>query len=114
LTEDIYLDYFSYAGSEFRTSISQRLPLDLNMQLALEGARRTYVAPAVDLNGVESAPERIDLRGSAEVTLSRYFELGEGLGLDLHLIVTALRNQSNDAYNDFGLASVAAGLGVGW
>ena len=114
LGEDIYNDHFSYAGPELALMVRQTLPLDLRLGVSAGVQRKHYLVPAYDLLGVETDPDRVDLRGEVEGSLARSFSLGGDVSLDLTVSVSALRNQSNDTYNDFSVRSLGVSLGVGW
>ena len=114
LNEDIYNDFFSYDGPSGRVVYRQSLPLGLQSIVTLEATRKRFSAPALDLNGDQMAENRIDLHGSAELWLSRYFELPGGLGLDVAVSAGTVRNQSNDDYNDFSVTQFGVSLGVGF
>ncbi|MBP1656711.1 MAG: hypothetical protein H6Q31_1312 [Bacteroidetes bacterium] len=114
LNEDIYNDFFSYDGPSGRIVYRQSLPLGLQSIVTVEAVRKRFSAPALNLNGDQIADNRIDLNGSADLWLSRYFELPGGLGLDVALSAGVVRNQSNDDYNDFSLSQFGMSLGVGF
>jgi hypothetical protein len=114
LTEDVYNDYFSYDGPAARLVLRQRLPLNLQSIMSVEVTRKVFSAPALDLNGNQTASHRVDLHTALELYLSRYIELGMGFGLDVAFSAAAGRNQSNDEYNDYTLTSVALSVGAGW
>jgi hypothetical protein len=46
--------------------------------------------------------------------LARSILLGGDVSMDLTLSVSALRNQSNDSYNDYSVRSFGVSLGIGW
>ncbi len=114
LSEDIYNDYFSHDGPSARLVLRQRLPLNIQGIVSIEVARKVFSAPALDLNGDQTAANRVDLDSTLELYLSRYVELGMGFGLDVAFSAAAGRNQSNDDYNDYSLTSVAVSVGIGW
>ena len=114
LSEDIYNDYFSYDGPAARLVLRQRLPLDIHGIVSIDVTRKRFWAPALDLNGEETAAHRVDLDTALELYLSHYIELGRGFGLDVAFSAAAGRNQSNDDYNDYSLTSVALSAGIGW
>lgn len=114
LNEDIYNDYFSYDGPAARLVLRQRLPLNIQGIVSLDVTRKVYSAPALNLNGDQTAAHRIDLRTDLELYCSRYVELGGGFGLDVAFSAAAGRNQSNDDYNDYSLTTVAVSVGIGW
>ncbi len=112
LTEDIYNDFFSYQGLEGSVSLQQNFPLELKAVLVLHASPRKYSAPAFALDAVETAPHRKDLRSLAELTISKTFPLSGGIDLEVTLLTGCVRNQSNDAYNDYSAAAVSLGLGI--
>jgi len=114
LTEDIYNDFFSYQGPEGKISLLQNFPLGVKAVLVFDASSRKYSAPAFDLDGVESAQKRKDLRSLVELTISKAVPLSEGTDLEVTLQGGFLRNQSNDAYNDYSTAAVSLGLGIGF
>jgi hypothetical protein len=114
LNEDIYNDFFSYNGPSSHIVFRQILPLRLQSIITVDVSRKQFSAPALSLNGDAIADKRIDIHTSAELWLSRYFELPGGLGLDVALSAGAVRNQSNDDYNDFSLSQVGVSMGIGF
>jgi len=114
LSEDIYNDFFSSDGPSCRMVYRQSLPLGLQSIVTAEASRKRFSAPALNLDGDQTGGNRIDLVGSAELWLSRYFTITEGLGLDVALSAGLLRNQSNDDYNDFSSTQIGLSLGVGF
>ena len=112
--EDIYNDHFSYAGPELAFTLRHTLPLDLRFSVTGEAQQKNYLVPAYDLMGVETYPDRVDRRGSLQTSLARSFPVGESVSVDLTLSVLALRNESNDTYNDFSVRSFGVSLGIGW
>jgi hypothetical protein len=114
LGEDIYNDFFSYRGPEVRVLYTQTLPLGLSLRLSGEYAHRTFLAPAFDLQGVQVADNRVDIRTSGEVILSRSFELTDALSLDVMLAGAVVSSSSNDQYNDYSVGSVSLGVGLGF
>lgn len=114
LTEDIYNDFFSYEGPEGKIVYRQSWPVGVQSILTGSVARHTFGAPALDLNGVEIAGNRTDVHSAVDLWISRYFNIGGGLGLDLAVSAGVTRNQSNDDYNDFSLWQVGVSVGVGF
>jgi hypothetical protein len=114
LGEDIYNDSFSYAGPELSCALHQELPVSLRLNVAAEGGIRNYHAPAYDLTGVEVDPDRVDERGSIQLSIARSFPLGADLTLDLTLSFSAMRNSSNDVYNDYSAQSAGIGVALGF
>ncbi|MEW6512230.1 MAG: hypothetical protein AB1428_14870 [Bacteroidota bacterium] len=111
---DLYNDNFNYGGPELLLSGHQELILGLHFSATGEVQLRRYLAPAFDLNGVQTDPERVDMRGSVQVSLARSLPLGENVSLDLTITVTLQRNSSNDAYNDFSASAAGLSIGVGF
>lgn len=114
LSEDIYNDFFSHEGPEATLKFTQKLPLNIQFKLDSEFQYKKFKAPALSLLGEQLADKRIDLRTSLEITLSRYFELGGGIGFDITLTGGLMRNQSNDDYNDFSSNFISLGIGIGF
>ena len=113
LSQDIYNDYFSYGGPELDAALRQRLPLLLQLSVVVQADRRRYLAPALDLGGELTSAQRTDLRGTAEVTLSRSFPIDDAWSFDVSFIAGMIRNQSDDAYNDYALTYYSLGIGIG-
>ncbi len=114
LTEDIYNDHFSYEGFQTKMRVKQIIFLNIQVLFDVEFHTKKFGAPALNLLGEKIATNRQDIRTSAEIYMSRYFNLTDGLGLDIYLSGSALRNQSNDHYNDFSLYSISGGIGIGF
>jgi hypothetical protein len=114
LNEDIYTDFFSYDGPEGRLTWKQSFPLGVQSTMTCGVARKQFKASALDLDGNDLGVSRTDTHGYAEIWLSRYIPLTEGLALDVALSGAVVRNRSNDAYNDFGLYQVGLSVGVGF
>lgn len=114
LNEDIYNDHFSFEGPEVRFRFTQELPLGLQSLLTVEHQRKRFGAPAVSLLGEPCADNRIDLRHRIEIYVSKYIDITDGIGMDVALGTEALRNQSNDAYNDFFVFQISGSIGIGF
>ncbi len=114
LGEDLYNDFFSHSGPEFKLAFRQKLPLGFSVSIDAVAQRRKYLSPGFTLEGLESASERIDLRGSVELSLTRWVALGESFGIDIGVNGGVLRNQSNDAYNDFSEYQYSLVVGAGF
>jgi hypothetical protein len=114
LNEDIYNDFFSYDGPSSRLSLRQSLPLGLRATVNVEWLRKRFSAPALNLNGDTIAENRVDMHSAVDLWLSRYFELGRGIGLEVALSIAGARNQSNDDYNDYSINQAGVTLGVGF
>ena len=114
LQQDIYSDYMSYHGPELSLTLKQQLPLGLRSTIAASGRNSVYSAPSLDLAGNETSSNRQDLRGELEISVSKYLETASGLGLEIGVTATALRNQSNDDYNDYSVFGVAIDVGIGF
>jgi len=114
LTEDIYNDYFSYEGFEIRSEFTQKLFYDIEIKLDLLFQQKLFGAPALDLVGTKTADQRVDLRAYSELYISRYFNLSENLGMGVALSSGFVRNQSNDAYNDFSSYYISLSIGFGF
>jgi hypothetical protein len=114
LNEDIYNDHFSYEGPDARLFFRQTIPGKIQVNVAATAQRKRFSAPALALDGTQTADNRIDLHGNVDVTVSRYFSLSDAIGLDAGITGTLARNQSNDAYNDYSAQSIAISFGIGW
>ena len=114
LSSDIYNDYFSYAGPSLGVTVSQSVVYGIQTTLGVEWGRRQFVAPALDLDGNVIAGQRKDTRSGFDLSLSKYFELGGALGLDMTLSGSLLRNRSNDDYNDYSASGISLSLGLGF
>jgi hypothetical protein len=114
LTEDLYVDFFSYKGPEVQIRLTQPLFANIQSILGYEFHYKGFGIPALDLEGNEIEPTRTDKHNTVELFLSRYFDFSGGLGLDVSFGVEIARNQSNDRYNDFSTYSVSLGFGVGF
>lgn len=114
LTEDIYNDYFSYEGFEVQTRLIQKIFYDIEIRLDLAIQQKKYGAPALALVGTQVADQRLDLRTFSEAYISKYFNLSDNLGLGLALSSGFVRNQSNDAYNDFSSYYISFSIGLGF
>ncbi|MDP2209348.1 MAG: hypothetical protein Q8K98_11370 [Bacteroidota bacterium] len=113
LTDDIYNDHFSYRGIEAKLRFKQILPFNINMLFDIAYQQKRFEAPALNLIGEKISTNRKDIRSTAEIYLSKYIDIIDGLGIDLYLSGIILRNQSNDNYNDFSLCTTSAGFGIG-
>jgi hypothetical protein len=111
LEGDIYNDHFSYGGPEYALAVRHEFPLVLRMSVEGEYQHRSYLAPAFDLAGFQTDPDRKDLHGSVQVSATHSFPIGGDASLELTLSLSLLRNMSNDSYNDYSAA--AAGVSVG-
>jgi len=114
LTEDIYNDYFSYEGYEVKTQFMQKIFYDIELKLDLSFQQKLFGAPALDLIGTKTADQRVDLRTFSELYISRYFNLSDNLGMGVALSSGFVRNQSNDAYNDFSSYYISLSIGFGF
>ena len=114
LTEDIYNDNFSYEGFEIKSEFIQKLFYDIELKLDLSFQQKLFDAPALDLVGTKTADQRVDLRAFSELYISRYFNLSENLGMGVALSSGFVRNQSNDAYNDFSSCYISLSIGFGF
>jgi hypothetical protein len=114
LTEDVYNDFFNYEGPSLQFVLRQSLPAGLHVTATAAILRKRFEAPALNLDGDVVADNRIDLHGSVEIWLSRYFDIFDGLGLDVALSGGVVRNQSNDNYNDFSFTQLSLSVGLGF
>ncbi len=113
LSEDLYNDFFSHAGPECKLTFRQKFSPGWSLAIDALAQRRKFLSPAFTIDGVQSASSRIDLHAGIDLSLTRTLPLGESLNIDLGLAGGVLRNQSNDAYNDFSAYhyGVVAALG---
>ena len=107
-------DYFSYEGYEVKSQITQKIFYDIEVKLDLSFQQKLFGAPALDLIGTKTADQRIDLRTFSELYISRYFNLSDNLGMGVALSSGFVRNQSNDAYNDFSSYFISLSIGFGF
>lgn len=114
LNDDIYNDHFSFEGPDVSMTARHALPFGLQGLLTVEYQRKLFGAPALSLLGFETDAHRVDRRSSVELYLSRYVQLTEGLGMDIAFSGAAMRNQSNDDYNDYALLQTGISLGFGF
>ncbi len=114
LTNDLYNDFFSYQGFEFELRLTQNFPLALHAELSADLQEKKFNVPALTIAGDETGAKRKDARSIIEAVVSRVFELSEGLSVDISLSIDALRNKSNDEYNDFSGNSVSLAVGIGF
>jgi hypothetical protein len=94
--------------------VSQQLLAGIQANAVLEFHRKRFGAASYNLIGNQINANRLDLRASAELTLTKSINLIDGVDLELLLLGGLLRNQSNDEYSDFSSRSIAFGLGVGF
>lgn len=114
LSDDVYSDKFSYEGPVAEVRLVRMLPLRINAIVTLEGMRKRFGAPALNLIGEQMADNRIDVRTRLELYLSRYIEIASGLAMDVAFAGEIMRNQSNDDYSDFSLYQFSASIGIGF
>jgi hypothetical protein len=114
LSEDLYNDHFAYEGPEASLKFTQTFPYRISGTVQLQWASRTYGGPALALDGTQTAGKREDTHLGGEVTVSKAFTIFGGVDLEILLTGNAVRNQSNDAYNDFSASSVALGAAIGF
>lgn len=114
LTEDIYNDYFSYEGYEVKSQFIHKIFYDIELKLDLSFQQKLFGAPALDLIGTKTADQRVDLRTLSDLYISRYFNLSDNLGMGVALSSGFVRNQSNDAYNDFSSYYISLSIGFGF
>lgn len=114
IREDIYGDYMEYHGPECRIIYKQDLLFHLRSSISIETRSSTFSVPGLDLDGNQTASARKDLRSSVDLSLSRYFDLGSGFGIEIGTNGSILRNQSNDEYNDYALYEVSFEVGIGF
>lgn len=114
IDEDLYNDYFNYSGLEANITLRQRLPASIQLSMSLEYIRKRFGAPAYDLLGDEVAGARVDRVTGLEVYISRYIPLSGDVGLDIAISGGAMRNESNDNFNDYSGWLLGFSLGVGF
>lgn len=113
MRSDSYNDYFSYQGLELEFRFTQKMPLSLQASVNVELQQKRFNVPALTIDGDETATKRRDLRSIITIMISRDFELSKVLIADVTLNVDALRNRSNDEYNDFSGKSISLAVGIG-
>lgn len=114
LTEDIYNDFFAYEGFEISSRLIQKIFYDIEIRLDASFQQKKFGAPALELIGTQIADQRLDYRNFIEAYISRYFNLSDNFGLGLAISTGFVRNQSNDAYNDFSAHYISFSLGLGY
>jgi hypothetical protein len=114
LTQDIYNDSFSYGGPGLKIGLRQDLPYGLQLAVRGECQRKKILAPALDLTGIETSSNRVDLHGALEGTLSKTIPLNESITLEIAFNSGIARNKSDDAYNDYSLSFYSISVGVGY
>ena len=114
LTQDIYNDSFSYGGPGLKIGLRQDLPYGLQLTVRGECQRKKFLAPALDLTGIETSSNRVDLHGALEGTLSKTISLNESITLEIAFNSGIARNKSDDAYNDYSLSFYSISVGVGF
>jgi hypothetical protein len=114
LNEDIYHDYFAYEGPDLTLRARHIFPAGISAILTVQTVRKMFTAPAYDLNGVVTAEHRTDRRLAADLYVQRYFGLPGGFGTSVAVAVSLLRNESNDMYNDFSVATASLFVGFGF
>jgi hypothetical protein len=113
-SEDIYNDHFAYQGPEVGMQFTQKLPWDVRAVVAAAYQSKKFGAPAYDISGNIVADRRRDRHTIVEFTVTKPFDIGGGLQVELMLECGALRNQSNDNYSDYSTRSIAVALGMGF
>lgn len=114
LTEDIYNDFFAYEGFEINSRLIQKIFYEIEIRLDASFQQKKYGAPALELVGTKISDQRLDYRTLIETYISRYFNLSDNLGLGIAVSSGFVRNQSNDAYNDFSGYYISFSLGLGF
>jgi hypothetical protein len=114
INEDLYNDFFAYEGPEASLSFTQSLPYGFRTAAAIRFAGKTFSGPAFDLAGNQTAGSRRDDHFSADITISRYFVVSSSIGIEPSLSGYAVRNASNDQYNDFHGGGLSFGIGIGF
>lgn len=114
LTEDIYNDFFAYEGFEINSRLIQKIFYDIEIRLDASFQQKKFGAPALELIGTQIADQRLDYRTFIETYISRYFNVSDNLGLGVAISSGFVRNQSNDAYNDFSGYYISFSLGLGF
>jgi hypothetical protein len=114
LTEDIYNDHFAYEGPEAGFKFSQTFPSRFTSALQLQWASKKFDVPALTLDGVQTGEKRKDTLLAFEMTISKAITISDGVDLEVILTGNAMRNRSNDEYNDFSGSAVTVGLALGF
>jgi hypothetical protein len=114
LNEDLYNDSYSYEGFDGILKIKQPLLYGIRAILTLEVQQKKYGYPAWNLAGYQTSDMRHDLHSSAELYITRYFQLTQTFGCDISIDIGYQRNQSNDGYNDFYVYNYGLYFGIGF
>lgn len=114
LSEDIYNDFFTYQGLGGKFKIIQKLPFDIQLSIATEIQSKRFTIPALNLLNQQIDPQRKDIQSNGEASISKYFEVGKRMVLDLTFTLGLMRNESNDTYNDCSSYNVSFGFGLGF
>jgi hypothetical protein len=114
LSEDIYNESFAYHGPEGRITVAYDMPAGFSLSGTAEIKNKLMKLPAFNLRDEETAPSRKDLASAAECCISKYFEMGKGVTMDISAMVSVLRNQSNDEYNDYSSYTAGMSIGIGF
>ena len=111
LTDDLYNDAFNYSGPQVSVEYTRTLPWQLSLSTSLALQQRSYQVPALLLDGTATSSDRSDLRTAWDATISWPLPISASSSLDLSCSVSVVRNQSNDAYNDFSGSAISLGVG---
>ncbi len=112
LNEDLYNSVFNAHGPELHFLVKYLLPLDLQLSTNLDVEHRIYETPAYALvSGEPEQDRRKDFSTNLEINISKFFRFSDMIGFDVSLNSSYLRNQSNDAYNDYSLFGYSISFG---
>jgi hypothetical protein len=113
LIDDIYNDFMSYGGPELSLRYTQKFPMEIEAIVSGEIQNKTFGSPSVNLLGEETDDHRQDLRSQVELYLQKFINVSDHTGMGFFVSASTVRNQSNDAYNDFSGWSISGGIGIG-
>lgn len=100
LTDDeLFDDHYGYEGPMGSAMLTQLLPADFRFRAYGSVQERRYSnRPALNLQGLQVAPQRIDTRSAISLSLDKGFP---SLGLLASLVYDRITNTSNDAFYSY-------------
>ncbi len=117
-TEDeIFDDRYGYEGHELLLHLDGMLPGNIRVISSLQYVLKQYPREATDLNGVtlEGDPLREDNRFVLMLQfLYPLLRSPDGRGLSAGLVYNFIRNESNNAYNNYNVNQIAFVLSGNW
>jgi hypothetical protein len=115
--DEIFDDRYGYEGHEFHLEIEGPLPARFRILGSLQYQLKYYPREATDLDGqpLEGSPLREDQRAMLQLQLMYPLTRpGVQPSLSLGVVYNFIRNQSNNAYNDYDINQVALVLSGDW